>query len=191
VILIVGLGNPGIRYKFTRHNIGFLVVDALAQHLGVQFSDKSANDDFNSHIAKTQIEKKDVLLVKPQTFMNLSGEAVQALMAYYKIAIEDIFVIHDEVDLPFKKMKIQKGRGHGGHNGIRNIHEKIGVEYARLKVGVGRPTIPQMEVADFVLQNFSKEQEGELSDIVSRAAEVTLDFIEEGFIKAQNNCNAD
>ncbi|MEQ1665123.1 MAG: aminoacyl-tRNA hydrolase, partial [Bdellovibrionales bacterium] len=80
MILIVGLGNPGVRYKFTRHNIGFLVVDALAQHLGVQFSDKNANDDFNSHLAKTQIEKKDVLLVKPQTFMNLSGEAVQALM---------------------------------------------------------------------------------------------------------------
>ncbi|MCB0349734.1 MAG: aminoacyl-tRNA hydrolase [Bdellovibrionales bacterium] len=183
--LIVGLGNPGIKYKLTRHNIGFLVIDALADHFNVRVD----TEDFNSVYAKFKIGNEEVLLVKPLTFMNLSGEAVQPIMAYYKIPVENVLVIHDEVDLPFKTIKFQKSRGHGGHNGIRNIHEKIGQDYARLRLGVGRPTIPQMSVADFVLQNFGKEQEAELADFIGQACDATLDFIEEGFIKAQGRYN--
>lgn len=183
--LIVGLGNPGIKYKLTRHNIGFLVVDAIADHFKV----KIENEDFSSHFGKLKLGNEEIILLKPQTFMNLSGEAVQPIMAYFKIPIENVLVIHDEVDLPFKSVKFQKNRGHGGHNGIRNIHEKIGQDYARLRLGVGRPTIPQMSVADFVLQNFNKEQEVELAEFIGHACDATLDFIEEGFIKAQGNYN--
>lgn len=184
--LIVGLGNPGIRYKLTRHNIGFIVIDALAEHLQVDLQP----DDFHAVSGKTKIGEHDVLLVKPQTFMNLSGQAVQPLMAYYKIPTENILVVHDEVDLPFLKMKLQKNRNHGGHNGIRDIHEKIGAEYARLRLGVGRPTLPQMEVADFVLQNFSNEQQAQLGEFIGQACDAVLDFIEEGFESAQNKYNS-
>jgi PTH1 family peptidyl-tRNA hydrolase len=179
--LIVGLGNPGIRYKLTRHNIGFLVVDALAEHLGIRLQD----DKFKAKTGKGQAEGHDVILTEPQTFMNLSGEAVQPLMSYFKIAPEDILVIHDEIDIPFGQLRLQKNRGAGGHNGIKSIHDLIGSDYARLKVGVGRPTQPQMDVADFVLQNFSPEQEKVLPEFIGRSCEATLDFIVEGFVKAQ------
>lgn len=187
MFLIVGLGNPGIKYKLNRHNIGFLVVDALAAH----FSAQKMSEQFKTELCKFKLGTEDVILAKPQTFMNLSGEAVQPLMAYYKIEPSQLLVIHDEIDLPFAKMKFQSARGHGGHNGIRNIHEKIGPEYARLKLGVGRPTNPQMDIADFVLQNFSKEQEPILADFIGEAAEAVLDFVEEGFLKAQNKYNTE
>ena len=185
--LIVGLGNPGPQYKLTRHNIGFLVIDALAQelNLGPQKSES------HSLTYKGKVGAQDVLLVQPQTFMNLSGTAVQALMAFYKCGLDDLLVLHDEVDLPFAKMKFQRNRGHGGHNGIRDIHAKVGSDYARLKIGVGRPTIPQMDVADFVLQNFPRESEKQLAEFIGRAADATLCFIEEGFQKAQNKFNVD
>ncbi len=185
MFLIVGLGNPGVKYKLTRHNIGFLVIDALAEHLRISLQ----TDDFKALSGKGKFADQDVILVAPQTFMNLSGEAVQPLMAYYKVPLENVLVVHDEVDIPFAKIKLQKNRSHGGHNGIRNIHEKIGSDYARLRLGVGRPTIPQMEVADFVLQNFSTEQGVALSDFIGQACDAVLDFVEEGFTKAQNKYN--
>lgn len=183
--LIVGLGNPGIRYKLTRHNIGFIVIDALAEHLQVSLQP----DDFNSISGKSKIGDHDVLLVKPQTFMNLSGQSVQPLMSYYKISPENILVIHDDVDLPFSKMKMQKNRSHSGHNGVRDIHEKIGSDYARLRLGVGRPILPQMTVADFVLQNFSNEEQSLLGEFIGQACDAVLDFIEESFEIAQNKYN--
>lgn len=185
MFLIVGLGNPGVRYKLTRHNIGFIVIDALAAHLGVRVE----TEKFNAQIGKSRIGEEDVYLVKPQTFMNLSGEAVQPLMAYFKIPLQNLLIIHDEVDLPFMQIKFQKNRGHGGHNGVRNIHEKIGPDYARLRLGVGRPTIPQMSVSDFVLQNFTPEQESQLGDFIGQASDAVLDFIEDGFAKAQSEYN--
>ena len=112
-------------------------------------------------------------------------------MAFYKCSLDDILVLHDEVDIPFNKMRFQRNRGHGGHNGIRDIHAKVGSDYARLKIGVGRPTVPQMEVADYVLQKFSNENMSLLSDFVGRAAEAVLSFIEDGFQKAQNKFNVE
>jgi len=183
--LIVGLGNPGLKYTLTRHNIGFLVVDALADHFEVRLD----NEQHNSLSAKIKLGSEDVWLVKPQTYMNLSGECVQPFLSYYKIPTENLLVMHDDIDQAFGKMKFQKGRGHGGHNGIRNIHEKIGEEYARLKLGVGRPTHPQMQVVDYVLQNFPKEEEHALSEFIGAAGEAALSFIEDGFLKAQNTFN--
>ncbi len=183
--LLVGLGNPGPKYALTRHNIGFLVVDALANHLAIG---KSAKTECQSLTYKIQVKGEDVLLVKPQTFMNLSGAAVQGLMTFYKVTPDKILVMHDEVDIPFGKIRFQKNRGHGGHNGIRDIHAKIGGDYSRLKIGVGRPIIPQMEVADWVLQNFGPEQES-LSEFIGQAADAAVSFIEDGFLKAQNRYN--
>lgn len=175
--IIVGLGNPGPRYKLTRHNVGFMVVDALADHFNIQFQESK----FNALIAQTKLRlpsgEEDVLLVKPQTFMNLSGEAVQPLLAFYKIPTDKLLVIHDEVDIPFTEMRVQKNRGHGGQNGVRNIHEKIGPDYSRIRVGVGRPTIPQMGIADHVLQNFSPDEMTKLPDVLGEVCEKALDIL--------------
>ena len=186
MFLIVGLGNPGIKYKLNRHNIGFLVTDVLAMHLQTQLE---MDNDYKALVGRVRVGDHDIILCEPQTFMNLSGESVQSLLAYFKIPLENMLVIHDEVDLPFKQLRFQKNRGHGGHNGIRNIHEKVGSDYARLRMGVGRPPIPQMSVADFVLQNFSREQEAELSDFIGNACDAVLDFLEEGIEKTQAKYN--
>ena len=120
---------------------------------------RSYKKDQSSEVIKLKIDGEDVVFAKPQTFMNRSGEAVQALMSFYKVTPDKILIVQDDIDQPFAGIKFQFGRGHGGHNGIRSIHEQLGNDkYLRLKIGVGRPTVPQMEVADWVLQNFSDEE---------------------------------
>ena len=153
--LIVGLGNPGAKYSLTRHNIGFLVIDALAKAYGVS----DFRSECKSLTFKTKVGDHDCLFAKPQTFMNLSGEAVQALMSFYKISIEDLLIAHDEVDLPFGALRFQTNRGHGGNNGIRSIHQVLGDKnYDRLKIGIGRPANSKMDMAAYVLQNFNKDE---------------------------------
>lgn len=186
--LFVGLGNPGPKYSMNRHNVGFMLMDAIAKYYRADYkSEKEA------HVAKVQIDTKDgqqdALLVKPQTYMNLSGQSVQALQAFYKVGLDRILVAHDEIDLPYGTLRIQKNRGHGGHNGIRDIHAKIGPDYARLRMGVGRPTIPQMNVADYVLQNFSDQEMHSMPGFLSRSAEALLVFADIGFEKAQGLVN--
>jgi len=172
----------------TRHNAGFLVLDALAARL-------STHINYNEHKSFTQKLKlgpHDVLLVKPQTFMNLSGEAVVALMNYYKISAEDMLVVHDEVDLPFGTLKFQFNRGHGGHNGIRSIHDLLQTkEYARLRFGISRPPHPKMGVAEYALQNFSKDEQSRLEDLLALAAEGIECFIENGLNLAATRYNTD
>jgi PTH1 family peptidyl-tRNA hydrolase len=163
--LIVGLGNPGPKYQLTRHNIGFLLVDALAESLG----QRQYKSEFKAETVKIQFAGESVLLCKPQTFMNLSGESVQPLMAFYGMQPSDLLVVHDEVDVPFGQLRFQVKRGHGGHNGIRNIHQMLGTDdYGRLRLGVGRPPVyvddsgnskgPVQEVHEWVLSNFSKPE---------------------------------
>ncbi len=191
--LIVGLGNPGAKYLMTRHNIGFLFIDALAG--GGQFK-----NEFRADTLKVKIHGEPVLLCKPQTFMNLSGEAVQPLMKFYDIARDDLLVVHDEVDQPFGFMKFQSKRGHGGHNGIRNIHQVLaGDDYARLRLGVGRPPIfvddtgartgKSMDTADWVLQNFSKEEQSKLPDFISLAADGADMWVNQGLGQAATQFN--
>lgn len=184
---LVGLGNPGAKYSLTRHNVGFMVIDALLRKLGAE---NDVKKDFNALVAKAKLGGHELILAKPQTYMNLSGQSVQAIMTFYKIPMENLLVIHDEVDIPFGTVKLQKNRGHGGHNGIRDIHAKLGPDYSRLRVGVGRPTIPQMDVADYVLQNFSQDELGKLSDRwLDQLADAALIFVEYGFQKAPNKIN--
>ncbi len=182
---IVGLGNPGPKYQLTRHNIGFIVIDAIAQEFGGSFK-----DEHKASVAKVTIDGEKVLLIKPQTFMNLSGEALRALMDYYQLELKDLLVIHDEVDLPFGQMKMHKKKSAGGHNGIKSTHQHLGTDdYARLRLGVGRPSHPSQEVADFVLQNFSKDEMKTIGDFLGDAVDATLSFMKDGFERAANQFN--
>lgn len=184
--LIVGLGNPGNKYALTRHNIGFMAVDALANRLGAD----RFRSEHRAEVVKTSLASTPLLLVKPQTYMNLSGESVRPIMDFYKIAPQDILVLHDEVDLPFSSMKLQKARGHGGHNGVRNIHQILGTnDYARLRLGVGKPLDPRFAVADYVLQNFSGEEMSHMRDYLNMACEAIELWIQSGFDKAATTVN--
>lgn len=186
MFLIVGLGNPGTKYALTRHNIGFMALDLFSESLGASSAWKEEQKAFT---LKVQIDGEQVLLVKPQTFMNLSGTSVQALMAFYKISPEKLLVLHDEVDQVFGQMKFNKNRGHGGHNGIRNISELLGPDYARLRLGIGRPPHPEMSVADFVLQKFSSEEMSKMPDFLNKAGDAIETFIFEGLQKASSQFN--
>lgn len=184
--LIVGLGNPGTQYALTRHNIGFMAVDLFAESLNARTAWK---EEHKALTLKAQIDDQQVMLMKPQTFMNLSGQSVQALMAFYKISIENILVLHDEIDQAFGQMKFSKNRGAGGHNGIKNISELIGADYARLRLGVGRPPIPEMKIADYVLQKFSVEEFSKMPDFLNKAGDAIDTFIFEGLGKASTQFN--
>ncbi len=175
--LIVGLGNPGPKYQLTRHNIGFLFIDALVETCEGQRRYKS---EFKAETQKISIKGEPAIVCKPQTFMNLSGESVQPLLKFYNMTLNDLIVVHDEVDQPFNVLKFQFKRGHGGHNGIRNIHQILGSdEYARLRLGVGKPPVfvddngektrSTMTVADWVLHNFGKDEQQKLPDFLNHA----------------------
>ena len=156
--LIVGLGNIGEKYQLTRHNIGFMVIDKITKNLSTSNIQKS---NFHSTLEKSAYD----LYSKPTTYMNNSGMAVQAIKEYYKLEMEDIIVIHDDIDLPFGTVKFKIGGGHGGHNGLRSIDSHIGKEYIRVRIGVGKPQ-DKSDVANYVLDNFSKEELNKLPDII-------------------------
>ena len=184
--LIVGLGNPGSKYALTRHNVGFMAADVFATSLGAT---NSWREEHKALTLKMQVDDEQVLLVKPQTFMNLSGQSVQALMTFYKIPLENVLVLQDDIDQSFGQMRFHKNRGHGGHNGIRNISELMGMDYARLKLGVGRPAHPEMNVADYVLQKFNDEEMSKVPDFLNKAGDAIEAFIFEGLSKASTKFN--
>ena len=185
--LIMGLGNPGPQYAMTRHNIGFLAVDLLAEGLG----QRNWGTEQKAWVLKFKTEMGQLILAKPQTYMNKSGESAQALLQYYKIPMENFLVIHDEIDQPFEKMKFHKNRGHGGHNGIRSISELLGSpDYTRLRLGVGRPPVPGPDVADWVLSKFSKEEEAQLPAFLNRAGDAMECWMEKGLGVASSNFNS-
>ncbi len=155
MILLVGLGNPDIKYQHTRHNYGFLFIDTLANSLGINgFVEK-----FNSKIAKTTLaNNQDVLLAKPITYMNHSGNALLAIKSFYKIENKNIFVFYDDTEVLMGKIKIKIDGGNGGHNGIKSIDEMIGKDYCRIRMGIGRPQFTQQALSDYVLSEFSTEE---------------------------------
>jgi PTH1 family peptidyl-tRNA hydrolase len=152
---IVGLGNPGPEHAADRHNAGFWFVDALAASARVLFHSERK---FSGDLARLTLAGQDLLLLKPATFMNRSGQAVQALMAFYKLAAQELLVVHDELDLPPGTARLKRGGGHGGHNGLRSLHEHIGPEYARLRIGIGHPGHKD-RVHDYVLSRPSADQD--------------------------------
>lgn len=151
--LLVGLGNPGERYARTRHNIGFLALDALASRRGVSFSKGRAD----AMVAKFELSGQEVLAAKPQTFMNLSGASVQGLMTFHKVHPRDVYVVVDDMLLDLGRLRVRGSGSHGGHNGLRDIEARIGKDYNRLRVGVGQKP-PQWDLADWVLSRFSESE---------------------------------
>ncbi len=156
-ILIVGLGNPGATYSHTRHNVGFMALDVLAGKDAVWKKEK------NALTTKTE----NMILAKPQTFMNLSGIAVQALMTFYKIPLENLVVIHDDVDLKLGNVREKVGGGSAGHNGIKSIDGAVGRDYHRIRIGVGRSDKP-IDTSDWVLGRFSSEEQEVINKIITR-----------------------
>ena len=183
--LIAGLGNPGTEYAQTRHNIGFSVVDALACSSSLEMK----KSRFESAYVKGRIKGRDVLLVKPMSYMNRSGGPVQKFAAYYKIDLQDIIVVHDDMDLDFGKIKIVQGRGHGGHNGVRSIIESFGQNLCiRVRVGVGHPG-GQRGVTGHVLGRFAPDEQDDLDATIKGAVEACLSILGNGITKAMNAVN--
>jgi len=182
VKIIVGLGNPGVHYEGTRHNIGFQVVDRLAKTNHILISTKR----FKSLYGTGWIDSQRVVLIKPMTFMNRSGEAVKRAAQFFQIGIEDLIVIHDDLDLPFGRLRFKRRGGDGGHQGVRSIIESMGKNtFLRLKIGIGRP--PQgMDPAEYVLNPFDDIQKSFLDKVLSGAAESLVVMLLEGIEKAMN-----
>lgn len=158
IYLIVGLGNPGIQYAKTVHNAGFMFVDYLASSL--DFPEFKLHTKFDALYTEKIIDGNKFIIIKPQTYMNLSGRAVQQFVSFYRIKPENVLVAHDDIDLKKNHIKIKLGGSSGGHNGIKNIDELIGNSYWRIRIGVGRPENTEMDVRNYVLSNIPEEQIG-------------------------------
>ena len=183
--LIVGLGNIGNKYTFTRHNVGFMLADSLIINNDLSFRENSRLKCF---MANLRTSTEDYLIIKPTTFMNLSGEAVRAVMDYYKIPIEDVLIVYDDLSLELGKIRFRANGSDGGHNGIKSVIQHLGSkDVARLKIGIGpQPNLPS-EV--FVLQNFSKEELENLKPVLSNAKDGINCYFKEGIAVAQNRFN--
>jgi len=165
--LIAGLGNPGVKYEKTRHNAGFWFVDELARRFSGTFKLESK---FSGECCKVSIGVSDVWLIKPTTFMNRSGLSVKQLSSFFKIPPEQILIVHDELDITPGTLRLKSGGGHGGHNGLRDLHAQIGKDYWRLRVGIGHPGVAN-KVADYVLSRPSAADEIEIQNSIDRAAD--------------------
>jgi PTH1 family peptidyl-tRNA hydrolase len=168
--LIVGLGNIGDQYAQTRHNIGFRLVDELAQKLDAPAF--SNNDKFKAQITEAQMAGDKMILAKPSTMMNLSGEAVQALVHFYKIDPADIWVLYDEIDLGFGKLRIRQGGGDAGHNGVKSIISAIGDGFVRFRFGTGSERHPDHDTADFVLSKFTPGEQEKLPSMLENSIKI-------------------
>lgn len=173
--LVVGLGNPGSRYARNRHNVGFMAVDAIARRHGFP----AFRNRFKGELSEAVVAGERRLLLKPQTFMNASGEAVLAAMSFFKIAPEDIVVIHDEIDLRPGKLRVKCGGGNAGHNGLRSIDPLIGPDYWRVRIGVGHPGVKEL-VQPYVLQNFPSEEMTDWVDPLIDAVAETMPLLLSG-----------
>ena len=185
--LIVGLGNPGREYRDTRHNVGFMVADELARRSDLKFSPAP------SQVPETFVAKRygpePLLVAKPLTFMNLSGDAVAALMRYYDLAVSDVLVVVDEAALPFGRLRARARGSAGGHNGLKSVIERLGtMEFARLRLGVGRGD-PRRDLAGHVLAKFEPEERPVLDEFITRAADAAAMFAVEGIEKVMNVYN--
>lgn len=183
--IVAGLGNPGAQYANTPHSVGFEVVDALASAAGAAWEEKR---QFKCLMARASIAGQSVLLVKPQTFMNLSGESVAPVVKYHNATPADLLVVHDDIDLPLGRMRIRKGGSCGGHNGVRNIIERLGTQdFARLKLGVGKD---RSNVVGFVLGKFAPDARKVMDLVVAEAAKAVSAVVSQGADSAMNAFNS-
>lgn len=184
--LIVGLGNPGRQYQTNRHNIGFMLVSRLAENLGVSFTRVQSK----ALVTKTTFQDKPVIIAKPQTYMNLSGQSVGSLAKFYKIELDHLMVVYDDVDLPFGRIRIRPSGGSAGQKGMRSIIDQLGTEeFPRMRLGVGRPP-GSKGAASYVLRNFAGEDAEFLPQVLERGVEAVLTFISEDLTTAMNRFNS-
>ena len=178
--LIVGLGNPGTRYRAARHNIGFMVLEKLAAQLELDLRQKS----FNALWGKGKINRKNVILAMPQTYMNLSGNAVRQLQAFFKTEISNLMVIHDDLDLSFGSVRLKTGGGTAGHKGLASIEENLGSsEFMRIRLGIGKP-VDKSRIESYVLEPFKSDELPLLNNIIETAAGAVCEIISSGIQKA-------
>ena len=185
--LIAGLGNPGPAYEDTRHNAGFWYVDRLAAAHGGQFRPESR---FNAELCRIRLADHELWLVKPQTYMNRSGQAVQAVARYYKLAPADILVAHDDLDLPPGTVRLKRGGGHGGHNGLRDLIGHLGKDFLRLRIGIGHPGHKD-QVHDYVLSRPSRTDRERMEAAIERAVAATPLLLEQGLERAMNTLHSE
>ena len=185
--LLIGLGNPGREYRDNRHNFGFMLIDRLIVRLnarGLKLQSKAIVTDaiYDDH---------KLILAKPQTYMNLSGQSAQGLIHFYKLSLSEVLIAHDDLDLPFGTIRMRPGGGPGGQKGLASTIEQLGTkDIPRLRLGIGRPP-GRMDPAAYVLQDFSRDEMKELSSILDRAADAVLTFVTDGLDKAMNKFNGD
>jgi PTH1 family peptidyl-tRNA hydrolase len=183
--LLIGLGNPGREYRDNRHNLGFMVIDRLI----VRLNARGPKVQSKAIVTTATYEERKLILAKPQTYMNLSGQSAQGLLNFYKLPMENMLVAHDDLDLPFGTIRIRPGGGPGGQKGMASTIERLGTkDFPRLRIGIGRPP-GRMDPAAYVLQDFSRDEMKTLSEVVDRAAEAALTFVVEGLNKAMNKYN--
>jgi len=182
---LIGLGNPGAKYHQTRHNAGFLVIDQLLEHF-----QSGLGNGFQSQYSKVRFSGQELLLVKPQTYMNLSGEAVVQIVNYYKIPLEKVLVIYDDLDLPVGALRFRTSGSAGGHNGVKSIIQHLNTtEFARVRIGIGRPPAG-VSVPDFVLTSVSREEQELFQSGIRTAAAAALAFVEKGPVYTMNHFNS-
>jgi len=175
--LVVGLGNVGKSYAMTRHNIGFLCLDHIAKLLSIEFKEKKS---LKCSLAETKMGGTRVILIKPSTLMNLSGDAVQAVKQFYKISQKDILVVHDELAVPFGTIRVRPGGSDAGNNGIKSVSAAIGQDYARIRIGIKNERLDKEDQAAFVLKNFSKEEQGNFKPLLAEVNALVTEFIYAG-----------
>lgn len=184
--IVVFLGNPGLKYEGTRHNAGFMACDAMAKDKGLSVN----RSRFRALTASCTIGGESVLLMKPQTYMNLSGEAVHQAAAFYKVKAENIIVVSDEVSLPIGKLRIRQKGSAGGHNGLKNIIQCLGTDqFPRIRMGVGAPPHPDYDMADWVLSTFKNQDAADMAQAAKRTAQAVECYITQGPQKAMNLYN--
>lgn len=183
---IVGLGNPGKKYEKTRHNVGFMVIDELANRYNWNLN----KSKFKGNFCVEHFEGEKVVLLKPETFMNLSGESIRAMMDFYNMELENIIVIYDDLDLSPGKIRLRQKGGHGGHNGVRNTIDHLGTkDFKRIRVGIGRPKF-NIPVVDFVLGEFPKEDEEAINASINKSADACEEWLKgKPFLEVMNTYN--
>ncbi|MBL7197398.1 MAG: aminoacyl-tRNA hydrolase [Candidatus Omnitrophica bacterium] len=185
--LIIGLGNPGIRYRWTRHNLGFLVIEEFAKQKEIVWKKQRI---FSAYIGQEQIEQEKIILCKPLTYVNCSGEAVKKVVAKYDIDNKDILVICDDLNLPLGKIRIRAKGSDGGHNGLKSIIDCLGTrEFSRLRIGIDKPQSARLSATDYVLSRFNREERKAIKEIIARSVQTIEVIIKEGIEKAMNGYN--
>jgi peptidyl-tRNA hydrolase, PTH1 family len=175
-ILLVGLGNPGKEYELTRHNVGFMTLDHFVSK-AESMDDWIEKKDLKCLLSSGRIGENRVIAIKPSTFMNLSGEAVQAVAHFYKIHTDDIVVLHDEIDIDFGQIRIRKGGSAAGHNGIKSVSQHIGEDYGRIRIGIGPKRPDQIPSEDFVLQKFSADEQSQLPNLYTEVNAILTEYL--------------